>query len=820
MCPIRIVRFTVILLLTVLQLPARPLSAQGEPQQPGQETGQVLPPPTAIPVPEIPQRVDAAQNALRGIQSRLARRETVTPVLDALPAFADTLRALLEDPAYRPGEGASLRTLEGIRRRWIPHQIRLAGWKATLNPRAQTLAADRDTLLHTRQVWVRTRAAAIEEEAPQGLVGRVTNLLGGIDTTFVRVNARLEQVLAALNQVNDGQRSVEEILSQVEAAEFSARQRLILPDSPPLWQAILSPSDVLVVAEEVRESLRQARREGSDYVRGFSNQLVLDFGIFLLFLLLFHAVRRQARTWSEHVEDLGGAIDLEGTTRILSRPFSAAFLLTVLAHRLVFPPFPTSVGVVIVVLLVIPVWRLLPPSVVRDFRGALFPVATLWVLGGLVTLTPDGSLLQRFTLLLIACMAGAGLVLALRPSSPVRHLASNQWRRATLLAGQVAVLIMGASVLANVLGFAALAEMLTRATIYSAVTALALSTVVAVLEGLTRTVLVSRGARRLQVIRQHSGGLTSQVLKLTHLGTFLLWIDFVLRQFGIHRPVLDALASTLGADLNLGTVEISLGDILAFAIVLWLSLKLARGIQMFLEEDLLRPLSLPRGVPAAISTLAHYAAVFIGFLMAAAAAGFDLSRFTLLAGAFGVGLGFGLQNVVNNFVSGLILIFERPVQVGDVLDVGGVQGQVKRIGIRASTVRTWSGAEVIVPNGDLISQQVTNWTLSDRLRRLEIPVGVRYGTDPERVIDALTEAAARHPQVLADPEVTTLFNGFGESSLDFVVRAWTSSDDWRIVQSDLAVAVNKTLKEESIEIPFPQRDLHLRSVSPEIKLKE
>jgi small-conductance mechanosensitive channel len=176
--------------------------------------------------------------------------------------------------------------------------------------------------------------------------------------------------------------------------------------------------------------------------------------------------------------------------------------------------------------------------------------------------------------------------------------------------------------------------------------------------------------------------------------------------------------------------------------------------------------------------------------------------------------------VVNNFVSGLILIFERPVQVGDVVDVGGVQGRVKAIGIRASTVRTWSGAEVIVPNGDLISQQVTNWTLSDRLRRMEIAIGVKYGTDPQRVIDLLTEMARQHPDVISDPEAYVIFKGFGESSLDFEVRAWTASNSWWTVKSDLAVAVNTVLKEADIEIPFPQRDLHLRSVDPDVKLGE
>jgi len=378
---------------------------------------------------------------------------------------------------------------------------------------------------------------------------------------------------------------------------------------------------------------------------------------------------------------------------------------------------------------------------------------------------------------------------------------------------------MGAAVVANVIGYVSLAELLTRATIHSAVAGLVSFTVVTVLDGLIWMLLHTDWARRLRVVRKYSDKITARAVLVARLGVFLLWIGIVLIQFGIQRPALNALGVVLSAELALGTFALSLGDILAFALVLWLSLLLARGIRSLLEEDVLPSMTLPRGVPAAISTLVHYAAVFMGFLMAAAAAGFDLSRFTLLAGAFGVGLGFGLQNVVNNFVSGLILIFERPVQVGDVVDIGGVQGHVQRIGIRASTVRTWSGAEVIVPNGDLISQQVTNWTLSDRLRRLEIPVGVRYGTDPRQVIDLLTEAAGQHPLVLSSPEVMTLFVGFGESSLDFVVRAWTSSDDWRVVQSDLAVAINTALKDTGIEIPFPQRDLHLRSMITPIRLE-
>lgn len=175
-------------------------------------------------------------------------------------------------------------------------------------------------------------------------------------------------------------------------------------------------------------------------------------------------------------------------------------------------------------------------------------------------------------------------------------------------------------------------------------------------------------------------------------------------------------------------------------------------------------------------------------------------------------MGFGLQGVVNNFVSGLILLFERPVQVGDRVQVGDLTGDVRHIGVRATVVRTRDGAEVIVPNANLISSEVINWTLSDPRRRINVLVGVAYGTDPERVIDLLVGSAQEHPDILERPAPTALFLGFGESSLDFSLRAWTAqSTNYRRVRSELTLAVNAAIVEAGIEIPFPQRDLHVRS---------
>ena len=189
----------------------------------------------------------------------------------------------------------------------------------------------------------------------------------------------------------------------------------------------------------------------------------------------------------------------------------------------------------------------------------------------------------------------------------------------------------------------------------------------------------------------------------------------------------------------------------------------------------------------------------------------DFSRVGVLTGAFGVGIGFGLQSIVNNFVSGLILLFERPVHVGDSIQVGNLQGRVRRIGIRASVLRTRQGAEIIVPNAKLITEQVTNWTLSDQLRRLDLPVGINYGATPKNVIELLESVARAHPRVLPQPAPRALFMSYGDSAINFELRAWTDYTDSVQVHSDLSVAVYDAIYAAGMSFPFPQREVRLIS---------
>jgi small-conductance mechanosensitive channel len=268
----------------------------------------------------------------------------------------------------------------------------------------------------------------------------------------------------------------------------------------------------------------------------------------------------------------------------------------------------------------------------------------------------------------------------------------------------------------------------------------------------------------------------------------------------------------------LGNLSFTIGGIVLFGVSVFLSFWLAKTLRGVLAEDVLPNMALPRGVANSVSTMSYYLLLMLGLTVALAAAGFHLSQLALVIGALSVGIGFGLQTVVNNFVSGLILMLERPIQPGDTIELAGTLGKVREIGMRATTLTTFEGADVVVPNGMLLSEKMINWTLSSDKRRIDIPVGVAYGNDPEQVLALLEKVANTTPRVIRKPAPSVLFTGFGDSSLNFSVRAWTNSfDDGVFVRSALGVNIHAALKAAAIEIPFPQRDLHLRTVPPEVR---
>ena len=258
-------------------------------------------------------------------------------------------------------------------------------------------------------------------------------------------------------------------------------------------------------------------------------------------------------------------------------------------------------------------------------------------------------------------------------------------------------------------------------------------------------------------------------------------------------------------------------DVLKGLVVFGLIIALTAWIKARMTKRWLRDMGMDRGSREALVTLGGYVGFLIAILLGLILSGVDLGGLAFVLGALGVGIGFGLQNIVSNFVSGLILLFERPIKSGDFVSVGDVEGIVKRIRIRSTEIESLDRRNIIVPNSELVSTQVTNWVLHDPFGRLTLNIGVAYGSDTERVRDILEQVASEHSEVLSKgpaPAPRALFMGFGDSALDFELRCWIRQIEKRFaVTSELNFAIDRAFRDANIEIPFPQRDLHLRSWS-------
>jgi len=271
--------------------------------------------------------------------------------------------------------------------------------------------------------------------------------------------------------------------------------------------------------------------------------------------------------------------------------------------------------------------------------------------------------------------------------------------------------------------------------------------------------------------------------------------------------------------INLGDTTITLRTLTFLLVLLVLLFFIVGRLQRWIDERLLAKTGLEVGVRKAVATITRYVALFIGVLIALQTVGINLTTLNVLAGAIGIGLGFGLQNVANNFISGLIILFERPIKIGDRVEVGDIDGEVIEIGSRSTTVLTNDSIAIIVPNSKFITENIINWKYTDSKIRFKIPVGVAYDTDVRLVEKLLLEVAKDNKDVLNNPEPTVRFEGFGESSLNFILLVWNKNLINRRgrLMSDINFAIFDKLKQHDIEIPFPQRDLHIRSGPIDIK---
>ena len=794
-------------LLAALVSLATVAPAAGQEATPAAELPASAKAPEAIPADQIPARASTARVTLDSIRSRLPEPggskadvlQSVSAVIDQLRKQPDMSR-LDRLPEFRIAE---------LQRQVRFYQRELEKLQSRDVARATRLSADAAETSRLRELWSTTLAKAEQSRLSYPLIDESRSVLNRIDETERLLAKPLEDALAGRERAGRYETRLETLTRTLQDASDRAKTRRLSRDVEPIWSA-----DALKISPQRDWASVQARID--DQVRFSRDYFSARRGILemlgLVAILAFAAV-----VWLRRKGDwiAAGGEQLLDASRVLKRPFSS-MLLTLLVVALVLselaPPIVLETLAVATMLLML---RLMPGRLVAGRFFLLVGLAVLFLLDRARAMMPFDSLAFRADQLLVAVGMAAGyayiLLLKRRGELPPRS-----WLALLALAAPVALLLLAAAVAFNLVGNISLADLLIHGTLASTYVSAIFFAAAFIVDDFTWMIVRSRSGQRLRMVTLRGQEIAQTSQRLVRVVALLLWGYITLTVFQLWNPVASRMRELLAASWSFGELSFTLGGVATFVLGVLIAVYSSRMVRFLLNEEVLTRISWPTGAKSTTATLAYYGVLFAGLLLALSAAGIQTSQFAIVFGALGVGIGFGLQNVVNNFVSGLILMFERPIQPDDIIDVDTLQGKVIEIGLRATRVRTWDGAEVVVPNGTLLSGNLINWTLSDNTRRVELPVGVAYGSDARRVLEILMGVCNAQADVMKDPGPVVLFKGLGESSLDFIVRFWARDAATAVsARSEVGVAIVEALDAEGIEIPFPQRDLHLRSVDPD-----
>jgi small-conductance mechanosensitive channel len=759
------------------------------------------PPPAEIPLEEVSTQAMHVDTLIRGFAANLADNTEVETIAKFLPPLQANLNLDLKSTAAILKEQPGPETLQSQEEIWYQRHLQLTEWLKLLTDRTAKLQVAMAQLKKLQELWSKTREAEEAINAPEPIVQQIDRTLAAIQAAQEPYRTQRDELLRLQSDVAEALATCNSSLAQIAALQQTAVGGLLTPQSPPIWDLDLEGRANLILSDRLPQVAASYRADVLQYIRDPSRHMPRHLVIFILLsLILFGARRRLAKAEAAASRPEHGSV-------VFDHVFAAALLLTLMIVTEPNSPAPVSVKRLFQIAALAPIIILTRRVVLPSFIPAIYALAILLVIDtvrGAVASDPAmGQVI--FVLEAVIGIIVLSWVLISEGRKPAPFLDRTIMRRQILDIFMIVLLAIGLA--AAVFGYMRLARLAIPGVLAGGALALELYASVQVAIALLAYVFRVPPLGSLKLIQHHRDLLLRRIYRISLWLIAAAWLGRCLDYLGLLQPAESLATAFFNTRMERGSISTSVGDIAAFLLTVVSAYLLSRFIRFVLEEDVYPRTAIPTGRSYAVSSLLNYTIIAAGFVLATAFLGVDMTKMTVLAGAFGVGIGFGLQSIVNNFVSGLILLFERPIELGDSVQIGDLQGVVRQIGIRASIMRTAQGAERIVPNANLITQEVTNWTLTDRLRRLELPVRVNYGCEPRKVMEVLEGVARAHPKVLKEPAPDCLFMSYADTSINFELCVWTDYSNSQQVHSDLNVAIYDAIYAAGMSFPSPRSDI-------------
>lgn len=799
--------YQVVVLVTIFLYPVFSYSFQNQTVQQIDSSNVKIP--SAIAVTDIIKKIEETNEEIKTIERKIHPSSSVTQIDSLYPIYVRFIKEQKIKSKNFIKANPNRQKVNNLIIKWDGYYDHLKHWERTINEYIERNTILNGGVTYKQQIWKLTYKNAVAEKVPPEVLRRIKITWNDVKKTEKSILDRNNFLLKLESKIYSQKFIVNGVIEELTTLKNSDVYHMLYLRHLPLWKESLETSEKDDGDKDEVESISENVSGFVKFIKTSESTLYLYFIVVILIVLLVFLLKKVFAKYefNEENADLQYAKDI-----IFKRSVYVAIYLSLILANYFFVSTPMLFTDILFLLILIVSIPLVQPYMYKRFKKIVYFIVLFYVLNSVKTYYWFTSPQYRVYLLFEAILVIVILFSFTYPYLKTRKMKIRKFGLFLIRATPVIYLLSLISIISNILGYTNLADISLKISTQIGVLTMIFYAALMIAGGITTGLIHRHFNRQGSFDQKRKFNIEKRSLQVIRTFIFAYWFLYFLQMVDLLLPMTEFFTDLLTEPYVMRSMTFTIGNILTFILILAISYIITNFISFLLDEegDSLKVLNLSKGVPAAISLVVRYFIFAFGFVLALSALGVDLSKFNLMAGALGLGIGFGLQTVISNFVSGLILVFERPILPGDTVEVNNLLGTVNRIGIRSSNIRTFDGAEVIVPNNNLIANDLINWTLSDNIKRVEILIGTTYGSDPNEILKILLEVVNENKDALQDPPAMALFSEFGDSSLNFKLRFWVPYELGLEAKSDVSIGVYNRFKELGIEIPFPQQDVYIK----------
>ena len=693
--------------------------------------------------------------------------------LSVLETFENRLKSnpyLLEnDSIFVDYNDFSISAFEQEGRYWISYEEELAELQVRTTEYVSNISKLVPELSLLRQRWKATRVPTGDSVVvSEAIIENIDNFALNIEKANKLLNVYLDAFLRLSARISHHQKQVNLAKAKFEEMVAATAKSVFIKDAPPLIEALRA--DSLSASQVIGKGWRIERDEFVSFTKVNYPAMLLHLALIIILMFFVNGLAKNSNLKEEQEDYL-----LNVQNAVIEKPFLSGLILGLFCTPLFYTGLPVLMINLLILAGAFPVTVLLP-RIIRIKLSLLSPFLFILIMLSLVVGFSRNEVAYERLILLIAAIFMMAAMVYFAVQSSARKAIKQAGGSVILLITYVFITLLFISVIANLSGRSQLALLLSVGVIFSFTTGLIAFVSVKMSQAVLRMVVNSQIAQKLNSIRTNNQSILVWIVYLTTISGVIFLSRSVLSSFKILNAIQDKYGQFVAYTWSFGEASLSLQNIIDFVVILLIFYLISNLVQIIIQDELLPRFDLRKGLPLGMAILTRYVILFLGFVLAMSAAGISLSKLNLIIGALGVGIGFGLQNIVSNFVSGFVIIFERPLHIGDIIATGTIEGEVTAIGLRSSRIRTYDGAEVIVPNNNLVANEVVNWTYNDKRRRVERFVYVEGGTNPRHIKQIIDGVLTAHKGLIENGESEAFFLGFDNDALKFRVLMWMNAE--------------------------------------------